>query len=90
VIITLRQHIPLYFLWTASAHSFVFFIVIIIFRPQFVDVESTEVTKVLAEHLVMSALSLDVLYGVRDMEAYRLAIFVALRSISRATCPPTL
>ena len=54
------------------------------------DVESTEVTKVLAEHLVMSALSLDVLYGVRDMEAYRLAMFVALRSISRATCPPTI
>lgn len=50
------------------------------------QVDRTDLTTLLAEHLLACPLELEVLSGVRDIEGYRLAVFNALSAIAR--CAP--
>ena len=47
------------------------------------EVESTEMTSMLVQHLLMPDLTLEVLYGVRDVAAYRHTMFTAITRVAR-------
>ena len=54
-------------------------------RLSTVEVESNELTTVLAEHLMMQELTLETLYGVHDIANYRYAMFTAIMSVARCS-----
>jgi hypothetical protein len=48
------------------------------------SVEGTELTTMLVEHMLMQDITLEALYGVRNIHAYRRAMFTAIRDVAEA------
>jgi hypothetical protein len=47
------------------------------------EVESTELTSMLVQHLLMPDITLEALHGVRDIAAYRHTMFTAIAGVAR-------